>query len=91
MHLEVAIKFYLGLPNGPGAEDDPARWIGPSGIDSLALKCHHMQTRQLPLSASPAARRALALPGAAAAGSRPAPWAQLITRLSRWISSWAST
>ncbi|MBS3668924.1 DUF1853 family protein [Halomonas boliviensis] len=50
IHLEVAIKFYLGLPEGPGAANSQSRWIGPGGLDSLALKCTHLQRHQLPLS-----------------------------------------
>lgn len=50
VHLEVAIKFYLGLPEGPGAATSQSRWIGPGGLDSLALKCGHLRRHQLPLS-----------------------------------------
>ena len=50
IHLEVAIKFYLGLPEGPGAANSQSRWIGPGGLDSLALKCSHLRRHQLPLS-----------------------------------------
>ena len=28
VHLELAIKYYLGLRDGPGDARDPARWIG---------------------------------------------------------------
>ncbi|MGY4879001.1 DUF1853 family protein [Vreelandella aquamarina] len=59
IHLEVAIKFYLGLPDGPGAGDSQSRWIGPGGFDSLDIKRYHMQHRQLPLSNTPDARQAL--------------------------------
>ncbi|MDQ7733816.1 DUF1853 family protein [Halomonas sp. SpR1] len=52
VHLEVAIKFYLGLPEGPGAPTSQSRWIGPGGLDSLALKCTHLQRHQLPLSST---------------------------------------
>ncbi|SDN32451.1 DUF1853 family protein [Vreelandella arcis] len=55
VHLEVAIKFYLGLPDGPGEETSHSRWIGPGGLDSLALKCRHLQRHQLPLSTTPEA------------------------------------
>jgi hypothetical protein len=50
VHLEVAIKFYLGMPEGPGASTSQSRWIGPGGLDSLALKCTHLRHHQLPLS-----------------------------------------
>ena len=59
IHFEVAIKFYLGLPDGPGAADSQSRWIGPGGFDSLDIKRYHMQHRQLPLSATPDAQRTL--------------------------------
>ncbi|MCA1772106.1 MAG: DUF1853 family protein [Halomonas sp.] len=52
VHLEVAIKFYLGLPEGPGEATSQSRWIGPGGLDSLALKYCHLQRHQLPLSAT---------------------------------------
>ncbi|UYG09638.1 DUF1853 family protein [Halomonas sp. M4R1S46] len=60
VHLEVAIKYYLGLPEGPGDDADQARWIGPGGLDSLAIKRAHLERHQLPLAHSPAARQALA-------------------------------
>ncbi|ATJ82722.1 DUF1853 family protein [Halomonas beimenensis] len=60
VHLEVAIKYYLGLPEGPGNADDQARWIGPGGLDSLAIKRAHLTRHQLPLAHTPQARRALA-------------------------------
>lgn len=59
VHLEVAIKFYLGLPAGPGTETSQSRWIGPGGIDSLARKGAHMARHQLAFSADTAARRTL--------------------------------
>ncbi|MCL7939208.1 DUF1853 family protein [Halomonas sp. ATCH28] len=60
VHLEVAIKFYLGLPQGPGSPDSQARWIGPGGADSLAAKREHLHRHQLRLAGSPEAREALA-------------------------------
>ncbi len=71
-HLEVAIKYYLGLPQGPGQPEDLCRWIGPAGLDSLALKVAHTEQKQLPLSDHPLAQhysqgsvthKQLALPG----------------------------
>ncbi|MGQ4876993.1 DUF1853 family protein [Billgrantia sp. LNSP4103-1] len=50
IHLEVAIKFYLGLPEGPGSIRDQARWIGPGGADSLATKREHLDRHQLRLT-----------------------------------------
>lgn len=49
VHLEVAIKFYLGLDEGPGNADDQARWIGPGCVDSLATKRQRLHHHQLPL------------------------------------------
>ncbi|WP_163557234.1 DUF1853 family protein [Halomonas sp. NO4] len=59
IHLEVAIKFYLGLPEGPGEAADPARWIGPGGADSLACKLAHLRDHQLPLSSRAEAREVI--------------------------------
>ncbi|WP_104203462.1 DUF1853 family protein [Billgrantia saliphila] len=50
IHLEVAIKFYLGLASGPGNARDQARWIGPGGADSLATKREHLDRHQLRLT-----------------------------------------
>ncbi|RBI67137.1 DUF1853 domain-containing protein [Vreelandella sulfidaeris] len=60
VHLEVAIKFYLGLPEGPGAPTSQSRWIGPGGLDSLAIKCTHLRRHQLPLSTTAPALETLA-------------------------------
>ncbi|MCM2971515.1 DUF1853 family protein [Larsenimonas suaedae] len=49
-HLEFAAKFFLGLPQGPGAETSMARWIGMSGTDSLARKTAHLLRHQLPMA-----------------------------------------
>ncbi|PMR77487.1 DUF1853 family protein [Billgrantia endophytica] len=50
IHLEVAIKYYLGLPEGPGEPSGQARWIGPGGVDSLATKREHLHRHQLRLT-----------------------------------------
>ena len=60
VHLEVAIKFYLGLPDGPDEANSQSRWIGPGGLDSLALKCSHLLHHQLPLSRTPGAQASIA-------------------------------
>jgi len=59
VHLEVAIKFYLGLTEGPGDAESQARWIGPGGADSLAGKREHLHRHQLRLAEHPAAREAI--------------------------------
>ncbi len=53
IHLELAIKYYLGLCEGPGDERSPARWIGPGCADSLARKHAHTRHHQLPLAHHP--------------------------------------
>ncbi|MCK0743987.1 DUF1853 family protein [Chromohalobacter nigrandesensis] len=55
VHLELAIKYYLGLRDGPGDEHSPARWIGPGCADSLARKHAHTRHHQLPLAHHPLA------------------------------------
>ncbi|AMD00477.1 DUF1853 family protein [Halomonas chromatireducens] len=60
-HLEVAIKFYLGLPAGPGDSWDQARWIGPGGADSLASKREHLHRHQLRLTERAETRLAIRL------------------------------
>lgn len=76
VHLEVAIKFYLGLPQGPGAADSQARWIGPGGADSLGAKREHLHRHQLRLAGFPEAREALSPflphPSPGVSGSLPA-------------------
>lgn len=57
-HLELAIKLYLGPRHHPGA--DAGHWLGPASDDRLGLKLQHMAKHQLPLSATPQARSALA-------------------------------
>lgn len=59
IHLEVAIKFYLGLTEGPGEATDQARWVGPGCADSLAGKRSHLFHHQLPLIDTPEARLAV--------------------------------
>lgn len=56
-HAELAIKFFLGLPEGPGDKQDAARWIGIGSFDSLAIKCHRLRSHQLPKGLSMAARQ----------------------------------
>ncbi len=55
IHLELAIKYYLGLPEGPGPRHDAARWIGPGCADSLAIKWQRALAHQLPLAHRPEA------------------------------------
>lgn len=52
VHLELAVKFYLGVP-------DRACWLGPGGRDRLDKKLEHMTSRQGQLANHPAAREPL--------------------------------
>ncbi len=50
IHLELAVKFYLGYEN---------RWLGPNVRDRLDLKLAHLTQHQLRLGEQPAAAPAL--------------------------------
>lgn len=56
IHLELTAKYFLGLPEGPGAADDHARWVGPGCRDSLAMKSTHLTQHQLPIAHTPQAQ-----------------------------------
>jgi hypothetical protein len=60
-HLELAIKLYLGPQQGNGA--DSAQWLGPGCHDRLDRKLDHLHQHQLPISARPESRDALAALG----------------------------
>ncbi len=57
-HIELAIKLYLGPQDGDGS--DPAQWLGPGCHDRLDRKLRHLSQHQLPISARPEGREALA-------------------------------
>jgi hypothetical protein len=56
VHLEVAVKFYLGLPGIAGGK---GCWVGPGGRDDLETKFLSMQNRQTCLSGTHEGRAAL--------------------------------
>ena len=60
-HLELAIKLYLGPPDGDGV--DPAHWLGPGCHDRLDRKLTHLAEHQLPISGRDESRDALAALG----------------------------
>ncbi|WP_397452151.1 DUF1853 family protein [Pseudomonas sp. NA-150] len=60
-HVELAIKLYLGPQQGNGK--DPAQWLGPGCHDRLDRKLTHLSEHQLPISARPESRGALAALG----------------------------
>ncbi|HET8790856.1 MAG TPA: DUF1853 family protein, partial [Modicisalibacter sp.] len=64
VHLELAIKYYLGLPDGPEDSASQARWIGPGCADSLAIKHRHAVAHQLPLAKRPESAATLLAYGA---------------------------
>lgn len=57
-HLELAVKFYLGPAEDDGT--DASHWLGPGCHDRLGLKLAHLASHQLPISARPEGRKALA-------------------------------
>lgn len=71
IHLEVAVKFYLG----DGKLVETESWIGPGRKDHLARKIKHMQTRQCAFSIHPEIRKLI--PADAAMTSCSALWGRL--------------
>ena len=57
-HLELSVKFYLGLDIGDCARHD--HWLGPGSQDRLDIKLARLCNHQLPLSTTTQARAALA-------------------------------
>ncbi|WP_442934836.1 DUF1853 family protein [Nitrincola sp. A-D6] len=59
LHLELAVKFYLAVPQQP-SEINLACYIGPGLKDRLLRKYQHTCNHQLPLSSSEVAQTQLA-------------------------------
>lgn len=57
-HLELAVKFYLGLESGDRREHD--HWLGPGSHDRLDIKLQRLCDHQLQLSSSSHAKALLA-------------------------------
>lgn len=57
-HLELAMKLYLGPPDGGGL--DAERWLGPGCQDRLGRKLGHLSQHQLPMAGRPQGLAALA-------------------------------
>lgn len=55
-HLELAVKFYLGLGDDSSAHD---RWLGPGSHDRLDIKLQRLCEHQLALPSTPAAQELL--------------------------------
>lgn len=53
-HIEMAVKFYLGIPGENACASSWDQWIGPNCSDRLDIKLTRMQQHQLPLSTSKA-------------------------------------
>ncbi|WP_136064457.1 DUF1853 family protein [Modicisalibacter radicis] len=88
IHLELAIKYYLGLPDGPGPRHDAARWIGPGCADSLAVKRQRSLGHQLPLAHRPEAAALHERYGAAPPGR---PLEQRLAILGVLFRPWSDT
>ena len=58
LHVELAVKLYLGLPE---YQEELDGWVGPNPRDTLGKKYRHLRDKQLPLSATEPAKRALSL------------------------------
>lgn len=58
-HLELAIKYYLGLEQAWGAPKLWSHWLGPGCRDSLDHKWHKLRYQQLTLSQRPEAQQIL--------------------------------
>jgi hypothetical protein len=56
-HIELAIKFYLLVPNKSGRQ--ACDWIGPQTRDRLDLKMHTLNQKQLPFLHHPETRKLL--------------------------------
>lgn len=56
LHIEAALKFYLGA--APDLTNE-ANWLGPNASDNLAKKTQHMRSHQLNLSETPEGKAAL--------------------------------
>lgn len=57
-HIELAVKFYLGLDSGNCSHYD--RWLGPGSHDRLDIKLARLCQHQLPLAGETQARAVLA-------------------------------
>ncbi|MGD9660974.1 MAG: DUF1853 family protein [Porticoccaceae bacterium] len=59
IHLEIAVKFYLYMPDWITQKSILEKWIGPNPDDSLELKTQHFISHQLPLSTQREAQAAI--------------------------------
>lgn len=59
-HIESAVKFYLGVPDGSTGPSQWSRWIGPNCNDRLDIKLNHLRDHQLALCANVHAQKRLA-------------------------------
>lgn len=55
-HIETAVKFYLGMPDGTDGPSEWHQWLGPNCNDRLDLKLTRLIQHQLPLSQQPFAQ-----------------------------------
>lgn len=60
VHLELAVKFYLGLPiHNDNDLRHASHWLGPNCVDRLDIKIDHLRTHQLALISHDSARELL--------------------------------
>ncbi len=50
IHLEVAVKFYLGMPQNNDSSHDPYHWFGTNTEDQLGKKVDHLKQHQTQLT-----------------------------------------
>lgn len=58
-HIESAVKFYLGVPDGSAGPSRWQQWIGPDCNDRLDIKLNHLREHQLALSTDQHAQKKL--------------------------------
>ena len=59
IHRELAVKFYLGIPQAEGNESQWQNWVGPGLKDRLDHKMQRMTRHQVTLSDTPEGKQAL--------------------------------
>ncbi len=65
VHLELAVKYYLGIPRGDDAmaQANAHEWLGPDQRDRLETKLEQLLRRQIALGDAPAAKQKLRVMG----------------------------
>lgn len=58
IHLELALKFFLALPQ-PQSQHSLSCWLGPNSADRLDVKLQRISEHQIPLSSTPHGKQVL--------------------------------